>query len=127
MEREEGERRESKNLMVEDAPSAVMGPAIVSLLPGELVAVGFNTKIGREGRSDVLVRVVGDASLGWVEAAYHWGACLDAIVLHTKKNLSSTLTHTYQCSPVNFDQALRMPTHGPWGGDSLLYNYFQGR
>jgi hypothetical protein len=57
------------------------GPVNLELLHGERAAVGISLKVGRRGRSKIEVRVVGAASLAWIEAAHLWGAKVQAVVM----------------------------------------------
>ena len=52
------------------------------LLAGEKVAVSTRRVLSRKGRCVVRVRVVGDASLGWLDAVQLWGASVEAFVCH---------------------------------------------
>ena len=71
----------NNQVLAADQLAVNRGPAHSALLHGEMIAVGFSARVGRGGRSYVNVRVVGNSSLGWIEAAYAWGARIDAIVL----------------------------------------------
>ena len=50
-----------------------------TLLAGEKVAVTTHRVILRKGRCAASVCVVGDASLGWLDAAQLWGASMEAL------------------------------------------------
>ena len=52
-----------------------------TLLAGEKVAVTTHRVILRKGRCAASVCVVGDASLGWLDAAQLWGASMEALKL----------------------------------------------
>lgn len=91
------------------------GPANDDLLPGEKVAVGVSLRIGRRGRLNVNVRIIGVSSIAWAEAIVNWGARLDAFVV-TNHQLSESIAKTLSCTPVLPSQALKLPPHGPWTG-----------
>jgi hypothetical protein len=54
--------------------SAVVGAAsLPELMHGEQLAVDISARVGRTNRSRVKVRVIGNASLTWVDLVYQWG------------------------------------------------------
>jgi hypothetical protein len=63
--------------------SKLLGPVSeTAVLPGERVAVSSCRVLSRKGRSVVRLRVFGDASLGWLDAAMLWGASVEIFVCH---------------------------------------------
>jgi len=64
-----------------EGPSKRLG-----LAPGEAVAARTVTALGRGGRSEVRVRVVGYHSLGWLEVTEDWGARVEAVVGGRRSN-----------------------------------------
>lgn len=69
---------------------------------GQKAAVGINLNVGRRGRSTVSVRVVGRSSVAWVDAAFLWGAKLEAVVMDNgelNEHLRSMTTVHYHQSP----------------------------
>ena len=87
----------------------------MKLLHGEKVAVGISTQVGRRGRSGVSVRIVGESSLGWLEAAYLWGARIEAIVF-VKRELSDLLHKYFNLEVISPSQGKQLPPLGPWTG-----------
>lgn len=77
--------------------------------------MGINLKVGRRGCSTVSVRVVGRSSLAWIEAAFLWGAKLEAVVMDNGE-LNQHLRSTYGCLPVSLNDAKSLPPRGPWTG-----------
>ena len=62
------------------SPDIPLGPRLDNLRTGELVVNNISRPKSRGGRSTVCVRVVGDSSFGWAEAAQLWGASIDIVV-----------------------------------------------
>ena len=59
----------------------LLGPAVdTNLLPGEMVAVRTRRVLSRKGRCVVRVRLFGASSLGWLDTARLWGACVELFV-----------------------------------------------
>jgi hypothetical protein len=94
-------------------------PAHSGLLHGEMVAVGFDTRVGRRGQSLVGVRIVGSRSVAWVEGTFNWGARIEAIVLDNGE-LTDHLKSHYACTPVLYKEAIKLPPHSPWAGVMCL-------
>ena len=63
------------------------GPPNLSVLKGERQASASQTGRGRRSRSKVRVRVVGETSMGWVEAFEAWGVALEAVVVNIPDEL----------------------------------------
>ena len=87
-----------------------------SLLPGEKVAVRTRRVLSRKGRSVVRVRVVGDASLGWLDSMELWGACVELFVCHggNVKHLAERLYPDVYIAPVA--ESVQIPPHRCWNG-----------
>ena len=64
------------SVMMEEGVSNIGEPVRDTLLRGEAVAVKSSVVLSRRGRSGVRVRIVGSASIGWVEAAEAWGCAV---------------------------------------------------
>jgi hypothetical protein len=47
---------------------------------GELVVSSTAAALGRRGRTEARVRIVGASSLGWIEVAEGWGAMIKVVV-----------------------------------------------
>lgn len=91
------------------------------MLLGEKVAVRHRRVLGRKGRSVVGVRIIGDISLAWAEAAILWGGHVEVVVDHhtTFKQLLSlhypniriaTYRQALGIPPFDEDQGLTMAT-----------------
>ena len=61
------------SVKIEEGVSNIGEPVRDTLFMGEAVAVKSSVVLSRRGRSGVRVRIVGSASVGWVEAAEAWG------------------------------------------------------
>ena len=87
-----------------------------SLLPGEKVALRTRRVLSRKGRSVVRVRVVGDASLGWLDSMELWGACVELFVCHggNVKHLVERLYPDVYIAPVA--ESIQIPPHRCWNG-----------
>jgi hypothetical protein len=53
--------------------------------------------------------------LAWAEAAYNWGARIDAIVLDNSE-LSDHVKKLFACAPVLVQDAVKLEPRGPWAG-----------
>lgn len=107
--------------MAPPSTTRARGPADtnVKLLYGEKTAVEVITRVGRENRLSVRVRVIGDSSFTWVDLVYQWGACIEAVVLNNvndNQDLSRHLRNKYHCPVVSLTSALKLPPHEPWHG-----------
>ena len=87
-----------------------------ALLTGERVAVSTRRVLSRKGRCVVRVRVVGNGSLGWLDAAQLWGASVEVFVGHggNIKHLVESLYPDVYVAPVVDARAL-LP-HRSWDG-----------
>ena len=87
-----------------------------TLLPGERVAVRTRRVLSRKGRCVVRVRVIGDASLGWLDAMKLWGASIEVFVSQggNTKHLIENLYPDVYIAPR--EAALRMLPHRAWDG-----------
>ena len=95
--------------------TAKLGPAHKTLQTGES-AVNYSSKsVGRRGRKQIRVRIVGERSLGWTEAALGWGAVVEAITHNTFANglVTSILSHP---PSISVSQATRLPPRDSWCG-----------
>ena len=57
-----------------------VGPAEDDLMRGEKISNITAVVQSRRGRTQVLIRIIGEVMLGWIEAAEGWGGCIEAIV-----------------------------------------------
>ena len=91
-------------------------PNLDVLQTGELVKHLSSKYPSRMGRLGVKIRVVGNCSLGWSEAAASWGGTVEALVLRgNSKLISDCLDHLPE--PCNRDHAVGLPPVGvPWDG-----------
>ena len=92
---------------------------MASLQTGERIVKHSSRRLGRGGRDLVCVRVVGEHSFGWVEAAKLWGAKLEAIVqgISLPKSIREVFDLPLECT---LDLAVKMtPSDCPW--DGLLF------
>ena len=69
------------------------------------MAVRNRRVLNRKGRLAVRVRIVGGASLGWLEAAELWGACVEAIVTR-----GGNINHL--CNEIYSDVLIASPSIG---------------
>ena len=72
------------------------GPASSGLQTGEKLEKHSRKIGGRRGRQSVGVRVVGNATLGWLEAAINWGCRLEAVV---GKGFNQSVAETFSIPP----------------------------
>ena len=93
-----------------------LGPACVELLAGEAVAVESEVILCRRGRSGVRVRVFGDSSIGWAEAAEKWGASVEAVIMVSKPGYNEIVRLLTQATPITTQQAYRLFTPKRWHG-----------
>jgi len=94
-----------------------LGPVTeTDLLPGEMVAVRTRRVLSRKGRCVVRVRVFGKQSLGWLDTAMLWGACVEMFVCQggNVKHLIEQLYHDVHIAPLA--EALEVPPHRSWDG-----------
>ena len=87
-----------------------------TLLLGEKVAVRNRRVLSRKGRCVVRTRVVGAASLGWLDMVMLWGTCVEAFVCeggNVKHLVEQLYPDVYIPSP---RQAEHMPPHGSCDG-----------
>ena len=70
----------------------------------------------RVGMSGVRVRVVGDASLAWAEAAVAWGCSVEAVVVSRRQDYKAIVRLTTSVTPITFYQALQVFTPKHWNG-----------
>ncbi len=95
------------------------GPPTFSVLKGERQAIASQTGIGRRSRSKVRVRVVGETSMGWVEAFEAWGVALEAVVVNIPDKLKD-IRHLLTTLPITTPQdAHTLLPLGPWEGCML--------
>lgn len=93
------------------------------LLVGEAVARESSMTLSRRGRSGVRVRIAGEGSMGWLEAAEAWGCRVEAMVVgeelrHRDQNKLMHLVSDFP-SPTPLASALTLPphiSHGSWKG-----------
>ena len=87
-----------------------------TLQTGELVKHLSSKYPSRMGRLGVKIRVVGNCSLGWSEAAASWGGTVEALVLRgNSKLISDSLNHLPE--PCDREHAVGLPPVGvPWDG-----------
>ena len=87
-----------------------------ALLPGELVAVRRRRVLSRRGRCVVRVRVMGGASIGWLDALMLWGASVEVFVCQggNVKHLVESLYPDVYIAPLA--EAAEMPPHRGWDG-----------
>lgn len=93
-----------------------MGPPRGALQIGESVTNYTSRPVGRRGRGSVKIRIVGDLSFGWVEAAKLWGGDVEAVVHKSDDNhrLISFFDHPRS---VGLGVAASMSPHGEdWEG-----------
>lgn len=89
--------------------SAVVGAAsLPELMHGEQLAVDISARVGRTNRSRVKVRVIGNASLTWVDLVYQWGGCVEVVVL-SNAQLRDYLKSKYQSTVMSLPQAVKLP------------------
>ena len=90
-----------------------------ALLPGEKVAVRTRRVLSRRGRCVVRVRVVGEASLGWLEALQLWGASVEVFVCQggNIKHLIERLYPDVHVAPLA--QSLEILPYHSWDGLAL--------
>jgi hypothetical protein len=83
------------------------------------MAVEVFTSVGRENRSRVRVRVIGDSSFTWIDLVYQWGAYIEAVVfdsINDNQDLRRHLHNKYHCPVLSSTTALKLPPHEPWHG-----------
>ena len=88
-------------------------------MPGEKIIMQGTRKVGRRGRNVVRIRIVGQHSLGWLEAAWLWGCSVEAFVAkedRVTRLLKQIYPDVYHCLP---SQAHHMLPHSPWVGAYL--------
>lgn len=95
----------------------IEGPVLDTLMPGEAVAVKNKFVSTRKGRGSVKVRIVGDASFGWLEGAIKWG-CHVEIFVCSRVKISQKSKELYPgIDVVTPSKAAKMqPRHGKWEG-----------
>jgi len=104
---------------------------------GERVAVGTTRILDRVGRSSVRVRVIGENSLGWLEAAKDWGCNVEAFVCPNTKITKLATQLIPQVTIKTPTEAVHMPPRSKWDGimlgnvlnksDALLFDNLFGR
>ena len=96
-----------------------VGPPM-DVLTGEQVAVGSRRTLGRRGRGVVHSRIIGNASVGWAEAASLWGCVMEAIVV-TQGRLKHLNHLLFPNVPTLCQsEASRLtPLHSDWDGIAL--------
>ena len=95
----------------------VLGPmTAATLLPGEKVAVTTRRVLSRKGRCVVRVRLFGESSLGWLDTALLWGACVEVFVCQggIVKHLVELLYPDVHIAPLA--ESLTMPPNREWDG-----------
>ena len=91
-------------------------PVRDQILLGEDVAVRSRQVLSRRGRSGVRVRVVGGASLAWVEAAEAWGCGVEAVVVGSSRELSEVIHLVSLSTTTTVSEALLLPPVSNWNG-----------
>eukprot|EP00956_Cyclotella_meneghiniana_P001321 scaffold1440_cov23-Cyclotella_meneghiniana.AAC.2 len=89
------------------------------LLAGEKVAVSTRRVLSRKGRCVVRVRVVGDASLGWLDAAQLWGASVEAFVCHGGNIKHLVENHYPDVYVAPMTTAMHLLPHRSWDGIAI--------
>ena len=85
------------------------------LQTGERIVKCSRKALGRGGRNGVLVRVVGEHSFAWLEAANLWGAALEAVV--RGGDLPKTIREEFDFpKAIAPDLALDLDPSGAWSG-----------
>lgn len=105
----------------EGATASVLAGGLVEqedLRPGEAVANRSLSSLGRGGRIDVRVRVVGPYSLGWIEVAEGWGARVEAVVGGRGDKAEIARRFNY-LSRLVVSEAFNLAPTTPWDGICL--------
>jgi hypothetical protein len=90
-------------------------PGVGSLGVGELVVSSTAAALGRRGRTEARVRIVGASSLGWIEVAEGWGAMIEAVVHGVTAD--PVVSRGYQhLTRICFGTALNLLPLSPWNG-----------
>ena len=79
------------------------------LLLGEDVALKSRKVLCRRGRSGVRVRVVGGASLAWLEAAEAWGCHVEAVVVSDSREIIQVIHLVSLVTTTTVSEALKLP------------------
>ena len=105
--------------------SPAWGPSGTALQTRELIVKTCSRVPTRSGRQLVRVRVVGNGSLGWAEAAIAWGAELEAVVASGRCKEVARHVRLPDCL-LSLSEALelshtglysvRVSDHPEWGG-----------
>jgi len=104
------------SVKIEKGVSNIGEPVRDTLFMGEAVAVKSSVVLSRRGRSGVRVRIVGSASVGWVEAAEAWGCAVEAVVVErgnyvvTKRRMALVT----RSIPTTASRALTLPPVAGW-------------
>lgn len=91
-------------------------PIQTSLLTGELISSSTAITLDRRRRSVVRVRIVGDASFGWLELAMAWGAQVEAAVFKTARVKELAQALNLQAPIYSYQEAVALPPHRAWNG-----------
>jgi len=70
----------------------------------------------RGGKSGVRVRVFGDASLAWAEAAEAWGCSLEAVIGVSSRGYNKLVRLLTSATPITVIQAFSLFTPKRWNG-----------
>ena len=93
-----------------------MGPLLYNLQTGELKVNICSRPRARGGRELVKVRIIGDRSFGWTEAAHLWGAQVEIVVHRNYNNhaLSKMFNQPESCDVATASRSFNDTI--PWDG-----------
>ena len=90
------------------------GPVWCNLRCGEMTSNNTAVTLSRRGRTQVLIRIVGDGLLGWIEVEESWGGCIEAVV--RRSQLDPVLGHRFgKINRIDFGTAMCFSPSPPQG------------
>ena len=95
-------------------------PVSNTLAHGERIVKRTVGIINRRGREKVMVRVVGSSSMGWLESAFAWGGCVEAVVDSIRHRNRVVRKRFSSLGHLDYSSAAQLPPHNnSWDGVML--------